>query len=474
MLYLTAPFENSDFSVAGEVMNLTFPSGIYVAALDLRDGSELWGYAVSSDDAEIHGIDVDRSGNVSLMGYNSMTQDLDGITDVSVVAGSFVFHVGLDYNGQPLWYNNASLANPPYSDLEGVDLEVLPNGEVFTSLNMSAANDIVIGESVIGEGEYSQTSWLVELASDVILGGTVTDADENPVYPGYVKAIKSAWWGSYPMVDSVLLNNDGSYQFDDLYPGNYALLAVPDQIQKPEGIPTYVGDQTGWKVATFHDIYPKYNSNIVNIKLLEVPLLTAGDGSGQMSGTITYEDEERALKGTSARPAKKSSVILLKKTKKSTMAGEVIAYVETDDLGVFTFNNVPDGDYLLHVEVTGLEMLEIYDVTIVGNQIVSGLDYTISDDGIYIGWPVGVSLLENETLTLYPNPGPGLILMDLPAAGEYAVKIYATDGRMVLKEQFNSAGGVRSINISGENDGIYFIRIEGPGTDATVKYIKNE
>jgi len=44
---------------------------------------------------------------------------------------------------------------------------------------------------------------------------------------------------------------------------------------------------------------------------------------------------------------------------------------------------------------------------------------------------------------------------------------------MVHKEQFQSAGGARSINISGENDGIYFIRIEGPGTDTTVRYVKN-
>ncbi|MCD4709880.1 MAG: hypothetical protein K8R52_03480 [Bacteroidales bacterium] len=251
LLYLTAPFENPLFSVAGEVMNLTYSEGIYIAAVDLRDGSELWGYAVSSDDASLHGFDVDRSGNVSLMGYNYTTQDLDGITAVAVVADSFVFHVGLDYNGQPLWYNNANLLNPPYDNLEGVDLEVLPNGEVFTSLNMTAANDIVIGESVIGEGEYSQTSWLVELASDAILGGTVTDSDENLVYPGYVKAIKSAWWGVYPAVDSVLLEDDGSYQFDDLYPGNYALLAVPDQSQYPDGIPTYYGDQTDWKGAPY-------------------------------------------------------------------------------------------------------------------------------------------------------------------------------------------------------------------------------
>jgi hypothetical protein len=470
LLYVTAPFTNRNFWVAGEFMNLNFTTGLYVATLDLRDGSDVWGYALSSDDVRLHGFDVDRSGNLTLMGYNYATQDLDGIATAAVVPGNFVFHLGLDYNGKALWYDNASLVNPPYSDLSGVDLEVLPNGEVFSSMNMFASNEIAIGEMQIDEAA-PQSSWLMELASDVVLGGRVTDANDNPVYPGYVKAIKSSWWGTYPTVDSALLQSDGTYLFNDLYPGNYALMAVPDRDQYPNDICTYTGDQTGWKEASFHDLYPKFNSNIVDIKLLE--LSPESPGLGSMSGTISLEDEvDSRLKGTEARPAKKSSVILLKKAKKSTMAGEVVAYVETDDFGVFTFSDVPDGEYLLHVEVAGLDMLEIHDVTIVGDQIVSGLNYTVSEDGIYIGFPTGISLLENETLQVYPNPGPGLILMDLPSAGEYEVRIYAMDGRMVLEEQFISAGGARTINISEAGDGIYIIRVKGPESDETLKYIK--
>lgn len=468
---MTAPFTNPEFSVAEELMTLTYPRGVYVAGLDMRDGSEQWGYALSSDDTQIYGFDADRSGNVSLMGLNINTQDLGGITDETVVPGNFLFHVGLDYNGLPLWYSNVHLLNPPYFNLNGVDLEVLPNGEVFSSVKMNVTNGIVVGESVIAEGQYANTSWLLELASDVIVGGVVTDANDNPVYPGYVKAIKSAWWSMYPSVDSAFLADDGSYMFDGLYPGNYTLMAVPDPSLYPNDICTYTGDQIGWETASFYDFYPKFNSNIVNIKLEEVLPLSLGSGS--MSGTISLEDEmEDALKGIAARPAKKAAVVLLKKTKKSTMAGEVIAYGETDDMGMFAFDNVPDGNYLLHVEVPGLEMLQMHDVTIAGNQIISSLNYTISDDGIYIGYPVGISLLENETLSVYPNPGPGLILMDLPSAGQYEVKVYTTDGRMVLSERFDSAGGARSINISGENDGIYFLHVAGPELDETVKYIK--
>ena len=473
LLYLTAPFTNPAFSMAGTTLTRTYPVGIYVAALDMRDGTELWGYALSSDDVQIYGFDADRAGNVSVMGYNYATQDLDGVTGESVVPGNSIFHVGLDYRGHPLWYINAGLSNPPYYDLQGTDLEVLPNGEVFASLKMTAANSIVIGESAVSELTSTYSSWLVELASDVVLGGKVSDAGLNPVYPGYVKAIKSAWWGIYPDVDSVPLAADGSYLFGDLYPGNYTLLAVPDREVYPDYVPTYYGNQTGWKGAPFNDLYPKFNSNIVNIQLVEVPHLTPGDGSGEISGTLSYdEDVKDVRKNTLARPAKKASAVLLQKTKKSTLAGEVVAYVESDDYGMFTFSNVPDGEYLLHVEVPGLDMLEIYDVTIVGDQIVSGMDYTISEDGIYIGWPLGISMPENENLQIYPNPGRGLIMMDLPVPGHYRVKAYAMDGRMVLDELFESAGGALSIRIPGEDRGIYLIRVTGPGIDETVKYVK--
>jgi Secretion system C-terminal sorting domain len=473
LLYLCAPYSNPTFSVAGNTLDLTYQEGIYVAALDIRDGTELWAYAVSSDKAEIYGFDVDRAGNVSFMGSNYYTQDLDGITDVAVVAGDFLFFVGLDYNGKVLWYDNASLQTPPYNDLRASDLEVLPNGEVFSTMKLYAVNDIVVGESVVGEGEFQYSSWLVGLASEVVLGGVVSDADENPVYPGYVKAVKSTFWGCYPVVDSVMLQDDGRYLLENLYPGNYAIVAVADQVQYPHALPTYFGDQTGWESASFHNIYPKFNSDINNIRLAEVEPLSSSDGSGQMSGAIYYADEERSMKkGISARPAPKSAVILLKKSKKSTMAGEVVAYTETDDFGMFAFQNVPDGDYLLHVEVPGLEMLETHEVTIIGNQIVSGLDYTISDNGIFIGWGVGISMLENKTLDIYPNPGPGLILMDLPAAGDYAVAVYSTDGRLVLNREIQSLGGATSLNISGEPDGIYFITVEGPELSTTIKYVK--
>ena len=66
----------------------------------------------------------------------------------------------------------------------------------------------------------------------------------------------------------------------------------------------------------------------------------------------------------------------------------------------------------------------------------------------------------------------GIMLIDLPSAGEYAVNIYSTDGRRVLNRSISSAGGASSLNISAEPDGIYLISVEGPETSTSIKYIK--
>ena len=445
-----------------------------MAAVDMDDGSELWGYGLSSDYPNIYGFDVDRSGSVSLFGVNHNTQDFEGIDELPLEPGvtSFLFHVGLDIEGRGLWYNNLRLLNGPnYWNLNGVDLLVLPSGRVFSSMYMSEVNNIVIGSATLPASSYPYSSWLVELKPDIKLGGLVTNEQGNPVFPGLVRAYKKSPWGSYPQVDSTLIGDDGAYQFTELYPGEYVIQAVTNPQNYPEGIPTYYGNNEEWTSAFAIDVTPGLNANILNIELSEVPKLTSMDGSGELSGTISTE-EGTFLKSTMAQPAKKTGVILLGKAKKSTMAGEVVAYVETDEQGMFVFDYVPDGEYILVVDVAGLEMMGTHEVTIAGNQIVSGLNFTVSNEGIYAGWPTTVPKVENKTLNIWPNPGDGRIMMDLPESGDYKVKVYSTDGRLIRTEAFRSGGGVTNLDISEENKGLYILNIEGPETSTTRKYIR--
>jgi hypothetical protein len=194
-------------------------------------------------------------------------------------------------------------------------------------------------------------------------------------------------------------------------------------------------------------------------------------GSGSISGNVSYE-EDGILKGTLARPVKKGSVILTKRVKKSTLAGEVIAYIETDELGNYIFDNVPDGEYLLLVDITGLEMIEVHEVTIQGDQVIFGLDYTVGYDEIYTYTGVGIQSEETNDLKIFPNPGNGLISMEFLKPGDYLVSIYGADGRMMASREFPSAKGHRTLDISELNEGIYMVKIEGPDFETTLKYVK--
>ncbi len=469
VMYMTGSFLNEAFNIAGRTLEKKYSDGIFVAAVDLRTGEEIWGYALSSDWVGLHGFDSDGSGNVSLMGYTSDYQDFEGIEEGPIEGAEPVFHLGIDYNGNPLWYNNAYLLQGPGYRLNGCDLEVLWGGHVFSSVYLSQADQLLIGDTSLFF-DHPYTSWLIALEADMELGGKVADQSGSIVYPGYVSAYKSSRSGAYPKVDSVMLNDAGVYLFDKLYPGNYTLQVHPDPELYPDGIPTYVGGQVAWDESQFLDIKPDTKAGFLDISIKEVAKLTAEDGSGSMLGNVSYVDEE-VLKGTMARPVKRASVILVKRAKKSTNAGEVVAYIETDDLGNYIFENVPNDDYILIVDIVGLPMIQTYDVTILGNQIVSGLDYYVGGEGISTSGGVGVKAIEMDHFIMFPNPGDGTIFLIFPAMGDYQVRIYSTDGRMVASGGFESTAGLRTLDISEQDQGIYLIRVDGPDGTSVLKYI---
>ena len=273
------------------------------------------------------------------------------------------------------------------------------------------------------------------------------------------------------MVDSIMLDEAGGYLFNGLNPGNYAIQAVADKTLYPNAVPTYFGGQLEWSSAQFNDFNADTKVNFLNIVIDEVPKLTAADGSGTASGNLIYE-ETGVLKSTKAQPVKRGPVILSRRVKKSTEDTEVVAYIETDISGHFIFENIPNGDYLLLVDIPGLGMLETHEITIQGAQIVGGLDYTVGDDGIYTWTGVGVQNLVVDPIKLFPNPGNGLVQLEFPTSGDYSIQIYAADGRLIYSREYQNATGNRILDLSEQHEGVYLIKVAGPTLSTTTKYLK--
>lgn len=469
VLYLTGTFLTDSFEVAGRLLEKKYSEGAFIATVDLHTGNPIWGYGLSTDWVDLNGFDVDGSGYVSLMGRTTELQSFEGLEEAGSPSPYTVFHVGLDFNGHPLWLNNAYLQGLEYG-IYGADLEVLWDGEVFSSIYLGTADYLMFGGSRMSV-EFPYSSWLIGLDAVSELGGKISDLTGNPVYPGYIRAYKTARSGAYPMVGSANIDATGRYQFNGLLPGNYTLQVVPDPEAFPDAIPTYLGNQVDWNIAQFNDFSVDDQASFLDIEIMEVPKLTPEDGSGRLSGNLSYEDDE-VLKGTLARPVRKGSVILTSRTTKSTNSGSVVAYIETDEFGNYVFDYVPDGQYYLIVDIIGLHMIEVHEVTIQGDQVIYGLDYTVGYNEIYTYTGVGVQPDGTNDFKIFPNPGNGLILMKFINSGDYLVRIYDVDGRLRISRQYNAVTGNRLMDITELNEGIYMIRIDGTEKSTTFKYIK--
>jgi len=472
VLYLAGKFSGDQFTVAGRPLENKLGKGIFVAALDLRSGEERWGYSLSSDRTDIHGFDLDGSGNVSLMGRTGSVQELEGFGPSAVDGTDLIFHLGLDNQGIPLWHNNAYNQNVGYNTY-GCDLEVLKNGEVFSTLYKTVPDPLLIGgASIPSKDVYS--SVLVALRADNVLGGKIIDKSGNPLYPGVVKAYKVTERGAYPLVQVVNIDESGNYLFSGLIPGNYALRVIPDRNAYPDGMPTYAGGGITWSAiqTQAYDVASDTRATFLDVSLSHLDPLTELDGSGQMSGNISYSDDF-ILKGTMARPVTKTSVILRKKAaSKGTQEDDIVAYIETDDFGIYYFENVPNGEYFMIVDIPGLPMMDNYDVEIINNTVVGGLDFVVEDEGITTTGTTAIEPEELKLVRIFPNPGNGNLHMELRKSGDYRVRVFDALGKMLEYREFIPVSGLIEMDISDQKRGIYLITIEGEGVLETMKYIR--
>ena len=154
------------------------------------------------------------------------------------------------------------------------------------------------------------------------------------------------------------------------------------------------------------------------------------------------------------------------------LPNEVIAYEEKDDLGMFAFENVPDGDYFLIVDVPGLPMLQTYEVEIMNSRILYGLDFLVKKKGIETSGIVDVETSELDNFMIFPNPGNGLLHIEFTASSNYSVAVYNMVGELVDSREYLSVVGLVVLDITELQSGMYLIKIAGDQGVETVKYLK--
>ncbi len=78
-------------------------------------------------------------------------------------------------------------------------------------------------------------------------------------------------------------------------------------------------------------------------------------------------------------------------------------------------------------------------------------------------------------IKVYPNPASNLINLELPDDSGYThISILSADGRVVQSRNLSGVAGSQlvSLDVSGLNNGIYFVRVQGPAGQQTTRFIK--
>lgn len=320
--------------------------------------------------------------------------------------------------------------------------------------------EIVLNINHFVKTPASPTNWVlkqdtIEAIKTVMVGGsTFFSLSGNIKYQGQntkqalpflLKKVNDR----YEMVRFTLLDDSGSFTFDNLVNDTFIIWAFPFTcdsctLNSLNVLPTYSGD-----VAIIDNaikIIPSANITNYNINLVEpTPLL----------GVISING--KVMNGNA--PA--ASSILLTSTDKTKFYRSVASNV-TD--GNYNINNIEAGTYLLQPIVDGIP----YAATTI----------TVSQNGVFnINLaPATTSIFEKDmdltTFSVYPNPFVDRIFIEsIGNVKSRSVQLLNAQGKLFYENRNTTE---TEMNLSELQGGLYFIRIEAEnGSVNTLRIIKN-
>jgi len=289
------------------------------------------------------------------------------------------------------------------------------------------------------------------------IAGNVIDVEGNVVNQGYAKIYGKTYYQRSPVVDSVELSSDGEFVFEDVPFGEFILSIIPLYPTEQGMVTTYFPQAEYWELAEMIKVDANSDDHFYTIQMIPAPVF---EGRTELTGGVTQLDSTDLFK-TSAkgRPKQRAQVVLVgNKSHKSTW--EIVAVIETDEQGNFSFEGVEDGSYLLYVDFPGLPVEDAYAIEISGHQYVSSLDYLVDEEKVSAhGLPIYSILTdmpENPDFSIFPNPATDFIEIHYKSNTKLIIDLYDAQGKHVV--HINSESPAR-LKLTGQVPGAYFLRV---------------
>ena len=252
----------------------------------------------------------------------------------------------------------------------------------------------------------------------------------------------------------------GMYFFQNVQPGEYYIFAslTPQSQFFYDYFPTYYGDAITWSTATLITLGEPQNPYIINL----VPMGDVVSGSGIINGSVTMGEGK-------GDPGTNITIMLMDEEE------NILAFTESNEEGLFSFENLAFDTYKLKVEIPG-KPSAIATVALHENNPEGDVNFIVKDAEVTLtvsDLPAFASFVGE----IFPNPvaDAARIEIILTQPADLYIKIVNQLGQEVQNDMVKLAEGNQMINIetSGLKNGFYTLQItDGDGGMLVKKFIK--
>ncbi|MEZ5199079.1 MAG: PKD domain-containing protein [Bacteroidales bacterium] len=305
-------------------------------------------------------------------------------------------------------------------------------------------------------------SCVAESCQEIFLGGQMgyelfgmVMVDNAPVDYALVGLFGMENGESYIYDFTMTDENSGSYFFENVPEGDYYIWAslLPISDYYFQYFPTYFGDALFWFDADLVSLGEP--NNPYNINLL--PAETFNTGPGNITGTINFDNG----KG----PADNITIVLMDENENP------ITYIQSDELGLFEFEELAYGTYKLKIEIPGVSSEVGTVVLSVDNQEVE-IDFVIKGTSAYLSVS-DLSLLVSGISDIYPNPVSNAANMEINVVEntDVVIQIFNQMGQEVYNSEISLNSGKQLLKVSTSElvSGFYTLQITGQNGGSVYK-----
>ena len=303
--------------------------------------------------------------------------------------------------------------------------------------------------------------------SEPVAGGTINGVvyyQTIPITSGVAELIRKD--GSLPtdmtLVQTVNINpTSGEFIFFELPAANYIIKVLGDTTMY-NCAATYYNLTAQWQLAQELIITSScFDSAYVDIDLIELP---SNSGTGAVNGRLV--EGSGLFNKAPGEPLGDIDITL-----NQSPGGTIMAATTTDSLGYFTINNLPMGTYTVYADMMGynvtLQTIDInattpsYDVVLCSDTAIDMIDMcemTVTSVK---------KVATTNQLSIYPNPAKDVV--NIVYNGNEALNLEVTDitGKKIMSETLKT----KTIDVTGLNQGLYFVRLYNQNNDFVQKLV---